>query len=485
MAGLTNQGLVIKRLPEVVTDLKEQAQPIFQDLVQPGDMVDTSDSSALGRIIGLFSLPLTDLWEALQQVYLAFDPNSASGIALDNLVMYVGMVRNEASPTTATVVVWGDPGTIIPNTQTVRAIDNTLYNISQQIILSNTACVGAAIELTNNTVVVGDDYSIFVNIGSTTRSATYTALLDDTIDVVFNNLISQLTVNPSPISAYVDQNRLYIELNNVFETSSITTTSNANVVKIKSRGEVQNQVAGYREQKANEINSIATPMLGWDSVNNPYDAVSGNNEETDQELRERFRDSKYTRATNISDSLYAALLDIDGVRDIGIYENETDTLDPTYDLPGHSFKVVIDGGSPTEIASAIWKNKPLGISSEGNTYGTVIDSQGYVRNIYFERPIPVPIYVEMELTITNSSVFPSNGIEQIKASLIEYFQSNLKIGDDVTYSRLYTPINNIPGHQVNTLFIGTSSEPTDQNNIVIDYNEQASLNDANIIVTIV
>lgn len=485
MAGLTDQGLVIKRLPEVVTSLKEQAQPIFQDLVQPGDIVDTSDSSTLGRIIGLFSLPLSDIWEALQEVYSAFDPNAATGIALENIVAYGGLTKNPASPTLATVVIWGDPGTNIDTAQVARAIDNTLYNIAQPIILSNTSCIGVGIEIAGGVVVEGETYSVFVNIGPSTRSASYVAQLDDTIDIVYNNLINSLTVIPSPVSTSIDQSRLFIELNNIFEKASITTSSNINIVKIKERGEVRNQVVGFKEQQANEINSIATPLLGWDSINNPFDAIPGTNEETDEELRQRFRDSKYIRAINISDALYSSLKEVDGVRDIAIYENETDTPDPDYDLPGHSFKVVIDGGAPSEIAREIWKNKPLGISSEGNTYGTIVDSQGYSRNIYFERPIPVPIYIEMELTITNSSIFPSDGIEQIKAALINYFSENIKTGDDVIYSRLYTPINSVPGHQVNSLFIDKTPSPTSTNNIVIAYNEVASLNDANISVVIV
>jgi uncharacterized phage protein gp47/JayE len=482
MAGLTYNGFTIKRLPEVVVELKEQAQPIFQDLVMSDDVVDTSDSSTIGRFIGLVSLPVSDLWEAAQQLYLAFDPNSATGIALDNLVMYAGLDRNPASVTTSTVVVWGDPGTTIPITQVARAIDNTLYNIALPIVLSQSSCIGVRVEIPGN--VVAGAYTININVGSTTRTITYTATGGETVDTAYNYFASNLNVLSSDVTATIENNRLTVELNDIFEVASITTTGNINVVKVKSRGEVRNQVVGSKEQLANSINAIATPMLGWDSINNPFDAIIGEDQETDDELRERFRDSKYVRASNISDSLYAALLEVDGVQYVGIYENETDIPDPATGLPAHSFKAVVQGGSPTQIAQEIWKNKPLGIGAEGNTFGTIVDSQGVARNINFERPIPQPIYITMELSV-DQTLFPANGIEEIKVALINYFRNNLEIGDDVIFSRLYTPINSVPGHQVNSLKIGTAANPTGTANIPIPYNGVASLNDENIIITIV
>src|SRR5690625_640884 len=113
MAGITREGITIRRQEEVVRLLKERAVPVFQDLVPPNDSVDVSDDSVIGRMIGLYSLPLADLWEAAQEVYLAFDPNSATGVALDNLVAYAGLTRLPPSATTALVLVWGDEGTTL------------------------------------------------------------------------------------------------------------------------------------------------------------------------------------------------------------------------------------------------------------------------------------------------------------------------------------------------------------------------------------
>ena len=75
MSGVTDTGFVLKRLPEIYLDLRQEASSIFQDLLPPGDVVDTSPDSLLGRLIALVSPSDADLWEAAQQVYAAFDPN--------------------------------------------------------------------------------------------------------------------------------------------------------------------------------------------------------------------------------------------------------------------------------------------------------------------------------------------------------------------------------------------------------------------------
>ncbi|MNY74768.1 hypothetical protein D3C86_2138740 [compost metagenome] len=59
------------------------------------------------------------------------------------------------------------------------------------------------------------------------------------------------------------------------------------------------------------------------------------------------------------------------------------------------------------------------------------------------------------------------------------------VGDDVIYSRFYTPVNQVPGHAVNSLTIGTAPSPVGTSNIVIDFDEVATFDLDNIIVTVV
>ena len=53
MAGLTPEGLSIKTLGEVISDLGETAQEVFADLAPEGEVVNIEENSSLGRIIGV------------------------------------------------------------------------------------------------------------------------------------------------------------------------------------------------------------------------------------------------------------------------------------------------------------------------------------------------------------------------------------------------------------------------------------------------
>lgn len=479
MAGMTREGLTVKKQGEVIQDLKSGAVPIFQDLVPEGDVLDTSDDSTLGRLIGLNSLPLADLWQLAQSIYWAFDPNSATGIALDNLVQYAGITRRPETFTVAEIVVWGDDGTsIFADLNSVRATDNTLYDVVNTITLDRSRCIGA--DLVIPEVVEGEEYTVSIATANISVSVGYVAQEGDSPLNVYENLKSQLNAQTF-INTVADDNFLRIEATDIYTYLNIQ-VGNINVSKIKSRGSVRNQERGVKNQEKNTINQIATPVIGWDSVNNPFPAVSGNDRETDEELRIRFRDSKFYRAQNISDSLYSAIMGIDGVLYAAVYENETDVYDYVYELNPHSFKVVVQGGNPVEIAQAIWLNKPLGIGAEGVEEESIVDSQGFSRIIKYDRPNFVEIYIDIEITTLND--WAATGIEDIKAALIKYFKENISIGDEVIYSRLYTPINSVKGHQVDHLHIGLEPHPTGYHNIPVAYDEVASLSSANITITV-
>jgi uncharacterized phage protein gp47/JayE len=61
----------------------------------------------------------------------------------------------------------------------------------------------------------------------------------------------------------------------------------------------------------------------------------------------------------------------------------------------------------------------------------------------------------------------------------------LFIGDDVIYSRLYSPINAVPGFTVNSLKIGTAPSPTGVVNIPITFDHVATITADKITVTVV
>ena len=478
MAGLTSTGLVIKRLPEVLAELKQKEVELFADLVPEGEVVDTTDSSTLGRLASLAAPSAADIWEAIQQVHSAFDPNSNTGIAQDNLYALGGITREEATSTTAQVLVKGDSGTFItPNSVVSSSVTGKQFNVVNGIALNPKVASGVDVNillLANSTA-----YTITYATTTTTSNITYTSDVSATAVEILNGLKALVDSAHPSLKAVILGTTLQLMRVDVFQTVEFSTTANLGIVKVSTVGDVRANESGPIVQVVNSIDKIDTPILGWDSVINPLVASVGTNRETDEEYRTKFRNSKFDRATNTLEAIYSALLKVATVEEVIIYENDTDVTDAN-GVPRKSFLPIVIGGVSVDIAKSIWENKPIGISSVGNTTVSVQDIQGFAHDISFQRPNPVPVYITMSRT-TDSS-YPADGDNKIKAALVAHFNS-LRVGEDIVYSRLYTPINTVPGHQINSMFIGTSPSPVGTANVVVPFSSVATISDMNIIIT--
>lgn len=478
MAGVENTGFVLKRLPEIILELRQEAASLFQDLVAPGEVVDTSDSSALGRLIGLVSPSTADLWEAAQEVYSAFDPNSSTGIALDNLVALSGVTRLSQSATRADVYLTASVNTTIPNGSIVQSVlTATDFSTTSDVVFKSVQTVGVGVNVVsldvNNSYTLRYRASTDSSYISVQVASTSTPSIED-IYIAFEAAIQ--ATHPD-LETFRDNGRLFVKPVTNFQLFDFEVSNNMVISKVMKTVAVEATEVGSIEQAPNTITTIITPILGWDSVKNPQEASVGRYEETDEELRLRWRNTKFQFATNIVESLYSAVFSLEGVSNAVIYENDTDVVDENGVLP-HSFLTLVDGGLSSDVATAIWRNRPTGIRSQGNTSVDIIDSFGYIRTINFSRPTEVQVYIEIDLETNNR--FPEDGEQKIKEALISYI-NGLTINDDVVYSRLYTPINSVEGHQVNSLRIGTDPLNLGFSNIITNFDEIAKTQSANIV----
>lgn len=479
MAGLTNNGWETKRLPEILTDLRTRAGVIFQDLLEdPNDVVDTSEDSTIGRFIGLITPAITDLWEAGHGMYTAFDPNSATRIPLDNIVALSGITRLSQLPTRADMYLTASVGITVPSASVVRsdltAID---YSTVSDVVFDPTQTVGVGINVV--TLDVNNSYTIRYRASSDSSyiSITVSSTSTPSIEGIYSAFETAVQNNHQDLYTSRENGRLFIRPVTNFQLFDFEVSDNLAISKVVKTVAVEASVAGPIEQAANTIATIRTPVLGWDSATNPQAASAGRYEETDEQLRARWRNTKFQFATNIVESLYSSIFSLEGVTNVVIYENDTDEVDEIGVNP-HSFLTLVDGGLESDIAKAIWQNRPAGIGSQGNTAIDIVDSFGYVRTVNFSRPVEVPIFIE--LSIQTDSRFPEDGENKIREALISYI-NNLTINDDVVYSRLYTPINTVAGHQVNSLRIGTSSDNLGFSNVTTNFDEIAKTQAVNIV----
>ena len=481
MAGLSDAGLEILRLPEVIEQHNSDAQILFADLVPVGDVVDTSATTTLGRLIGLISPSEADIWAAIQQVYDAFTASGATGISLDNLAEIAGLIRQGASKSRVYVLLTGTPNTVVPVSTQFNTTASTMpYLLDASTTLNATLASGVVV--TVSTVAPTTAYTLTVAWSEgDTRTFTITSSGSPTAASIATQLKAAIDADlQADMTATVQgDGTLKLDSLSVLSTGTFTVSSNLSFSQATKLATASSEVVSTEVIPANTLNIIAVPVAGLTSVNNPFEGVAGSLIETDEEFRTRFNESKYQRATNILESLYTELLGVSGVEQVVIYENDTDVTDAKGVLP-HSFLVLITGGFTQDIAQAIWNNRPIGIRSQGSIAVEITDTQGYVREVKFSRPSYVDIYVTID--IEKNTLFPADGENSIRTALFEYANA-LAMGQEVVYSRLYTPINSVQGHYVNSLHIGTSPSPTGTANIPTSFDQVARILPQNVIFT--
>lgn len=246
-------------------------------------------------------------------------------------------------------------------------------------------------------------------------------------------------------------------------------------------GVFQSEAPGPFVANANTLTQIGSPVIGWNSVTNPSDATPGIPEDTDAILRNERENELAAAGACTTDSMRADLLEVAGVIQAFVFENLTEVVDAN-GVPGHAFHAIIwDGVVPAannnDIAQALWNNKPSGIPSYGLLSGTATDSQGHSQTMYFDRAIPVPIYVTLS---TTPASLTTQQTQAVKAALAAYALQTYNLGVEVFALALESQALSVV-EDVTSFALGVAPSPTLDMNIPIGGTQIATLNTANII----
>ena len=238
------------------------------------------------------------------------------------------------------------------------------------------------------------------------------------------------------------------------------------------------------------ITIINTPILGWNGVTNQYAATTGQDAESDYQLRQRQTVSTALPSLTSILGLMGGLLSLANVTRAKIFENPTSSATVSaqnpFGLPANSITSVVEGGDPTAIANQIALRKTIGCFTNGTTSITTTDSKGLTTTTSFT----VLGYddLKMAISITALSGYISSTLTAIQNSIIAYI-SSLDIGETVRYSRLYTAAN-LNGsalgltYNITSLQIATLAGTLGTVDITVPYNQAARIAAANIVVTV-
>jgi uncharacterized phage protein gp47/JayE len=193
---------------------------------------------------------------------------------------------------------------------------------------------------------------------------------------------------------------------------------------------------------ANSLQSVPSPPAGVETVTNLYptgdptyfdtDSTqfrTGQDEETDDELRERALDATSGGGSATHDAIAGNLINsIEDVTSVKLFENKTDTDNTgSGGLPPHSFEAVVFGGSDIEVANAIFEKKAVtsrdysGVNGTAVTETVVSDINGQEREIEFSRPNALNVDLTLDLVINDNYI----GDNELKDRIVGYVGGTL------------------------------------------------------------
>ena len=228
---------------------------------------------------------------------------------------------------------------------------------------------------------------------------------------------------------------------------------------------------GPIEVGAGELTRIITLRTGWETVTNNNAGEPGKTLESDTVYRARYREVTDRLGIGTTAAIRAAMLLTDGVTHARVEDNDTSSDKTTQGLTvgANSVMAVVSGGTDSDVADTLKKTKVAGIGTSGNT-----TSGG----VSFQRVTKTAAKVAVETTIDSS--FSGDGVGRIKDGLVAYAEANWGVGEAINASRLYTPINAVPGHTVTSL---TVTDTSDTAFGTTDLNILYTLAKANVAVT--
>jgi uncharacterized phage protein gp47/JayE len=285
---LTATGFIKKTLAEIKSELETEYKAIF------GDNIDLDDTGPIGQLISVQAKKYADLWDLADEINNSRDVTQATGVALDSIVAEIGVKRLSAVATKVeNVLLIGDEGTLVSaGNQAKQTNSDLLYSLLANVTITKSNALKLKLE-PNTTFPLsgGEVFTVTLD----TVAYTYNGIAADTKKIVIDALVSSITGGAFVGTASNENDQFLVidgkdsDGNSIPDTAFISLwTSTFNLEQLASGGDFQADETGPNALPSNTLDTIATPVSGWNDVNNPAAGVTGINTETDDELRIRF-----------------------------------------------------------------------------------------------------------------------------------------------------------------------------------------------------
>nr|DAL83908.1 MAG TPA: Baseplate wedge protein [Caudoviricetes sp.] len=466
--GVTVNGFVRKRLPEIRED-------IFKSLEQNlGSTVSRQPNSMIGVLVGVYAAELDRMWQLLERDYYDRSPISASEGSLDNTLAYTNVQRKKAQASYLYAVCYGRSGMVLPANCQIKDASGYKWNIIEESTITLNDCVHVTLDVV--APAEGKIYSVQFDNDAVIK---YTAQENDTALIVAVALASQ---SVEKWQGSIVEGKLVFERSDRRYGAVVVPNESFVVTQVGSPIRFDCEEYGEIEPLLNSVNYINTNYDGWFSVSNESETYVGRDYETASEVRQRYASAVFRNSIGMKESIKAALLELQDVTSVTIYENRTDeTVDG---LKPHSFQAIVFGGDEEAIARTILNVAPLGIDTNGDICVRIEDSEGAAQDVCFSRPHEVQIYVKVIIKEYNEEILPGDAIDKIKNIVVKQI-GKLSMGNDVIYQRLLGPIySGVDGISYIECSVSKDGKTYKQENIPIGRGELAVTKLANITVAL-
>lgn len=195
------------------------------------------------------------------------------------------------------------------------------------------------------------------------------------------------------------------------------------------------------------LDSIVTPVLGWETVSNSAAALLGTATQSDVSARRARRNTLALQGVSLPEAITSAVYATEGVKSLSFRENVTSaaaTIDGVLMDP-HSIYVCVDGGTDQDIAAALLQNKSLGAGWNGGvTVNVTEQASGQVYTVKFDRPTEITILAKVYVRVGAVTGDPA---AIVRDSVMQYVNGEMDgedgwtVGSDASPFELAAAIN--------------------------------------------
>ncbi len=235
--------------------------------------------------------------------------------------------------------------------------------------------------------------------------------------------------------------------------------------------------------------SNSNPIGDSDFSDTDGDAlVSGEDRESDGELRERALDASSIGGAATAAAIETRLRDVDGVRSVTAKVNDSSSTDGD-GLPPYSSELIVSGGTRDAVANGIVDVTAVtellrlqeGVVGESlsSTPSVYIDLLDENVDVHFSRPVDVSLDVSLEVVTESSDAYV--GAQPLRNNIVDYVGGTntdgepvdgLETGDNVIVDRIEdavvggdTGVNGVSSITVDVTGDGTDDTVTDGNGL--------------------